>query len=498
MSTLSLNPRRGLPWVQSAIFFSLTAMEMAWFAPLVMIFLPETWRTSPVIYLLGLWMVMMGLMVIAHFLEQRDIPSPAFELIVAGLLFCLGVLAVRIFVFGDASLTSFAWMRQLVSPGDEGVRIGVILGALAFLWWRAVIFLQREITFFVVGYDFRKGVLALLVTVSIFRNLSGQSALFFVFVFFFFGLAAVALGRAEEKARVTGEGRAPIQRAWLGVVGLSVSAVMGVAWLFGRLWSLEGFRALWRGLTPVVGWMSPYAEAVILFFLRLLNPLLEWLVDLLAGLVGGQEGEQVLQNLTKNMPGADKLMSEGQDVYAPPNWMAIFFRYIIPVIVVLVVLFLLAFWLVRRRKARKVSMLLEEYSRVESMERAGLMDALRRGLDKVKGVAGMVGRFGVGKGFYAAISIRHVYANLQRLAAHRGFPRDSAWTPNDYLPSLMRAFPGQEAALRHITDVYNAFEYGHVSTESEEMARLREAWAAIQASAAPETTVRSQHDFATE
>ncbi len=486
MSILSLNPRRGLPWVQNAIFFSLTAMEMAWFAPLVMIFLPETWHTPSVVYLLGLWAMMMGLMIIAHFLEQRDIPSPAFELIVAGLLLSLGLLAIRIFVFSDEPPTSLVWTRRLLAPGDALIRIGVILGALAFLWWRAVTFLQREITFFVIGYDFRKGVLALLITTSLFRNLSGQSGLLFIFVFFFFGLMAVALGRAEEKARLTGEGRAPLSHTWLGVVGLSVTAVMGIAWLFGQIWSLQGFRALWRALTPAVGWLSPYLEAGILFFLRLLNPLLEWLVNLLVGLVGGKEGEKILQNLAKNMPGADKLMGENQDVYAPPNWMEILFRYVIPITLALIVLFMLVFWLVKRRRGKKLSLLSEEHTRVESLEREGVMNALRRGFDKLKDIAGMVGRFGVGRRFYAAISIRHVYANLQKLAAQRGFPRDPSWTPNDYLPRLMQAFPGQEEALRHITDVYNAFEYGHVSTDPEEMARLQAAWEAIQTSSPPD------------
>ena len=487
MTTLpSFLPRRGLPWVQNAIFFSLTAMEMAWFAPLVMIFLPGTWANPPILYLLGLWAMMLGLMVIAHFLEQRDIPSPAFEVIVAGLLLFLGLLAIRLFVYSDEPVTSLAWVGKMFSPGNDLITIGVILGTLAFLWWRAVTFLQRDITFFIIGYDFRKGVLALLVTATLFRYLSHQSALLFVYVFFFFGLLAVALGRAEEKASTTGDGRAPIQRAWLGIIGLSVLAVTGLAWLFGQIWSLAGFRALWRALTPLVGWTAPYFEAALLFFLRLLNPLLEWLVNLLKSAVGGKGGEEVINNLTKNIPGADKLMGEGESVYAPPTLLEIFFRYVLPITIGLIVLLLLVFWLVRRRRTKKISLLQEEHTRVEGLEGQGLMDALRRGFGKLKDLAGMVGQFGVGKQFYAALSVRHIYANLQKLAAQRGFPRDPSWTPNDYLPRLMQAFPGQEEALRHITEVYNAYEYGHVSTDADEMAQLQAAWEAIRTLPPPE------------
>lgn len=481
-------PRRNLPWVQNTIFFSLTAMEMAWFTPLMMVFLPETWHTPPLLLLMGLWALMAGLLVIAHFLEQQAIASPAFELIVAGLLIVLGLTAIRLFVYTDEPLLSLRWLPRLLIWDEKALQSVVILATLGFLWWRAVTFLQREINFFIIGYDFRKGVLALIATVSFFHALSSQSGLIFVYVFFFFGLLAVALGRAEDKARTTGDGRAPIHRQWLTVIGLSTLAVTGIAWLFGQLWSLSGFAALWRLLTPALGWMAPYAEAAILFFLRLLNPLLEWLISLIKGAVNGKAGEETLQNLTKNMPSADKVMGESQTVYTPPAWLMIFLNDILPLLIGLVVLLALAFWLVKRRRNQQMALLEEDHVTVESLEREGFMNALRRGFDRLKDLAGMIGQFGAGKSLYAAISIRHIYANVQKLAAKRGYPRDIAWTPNDYLPFLMQAFPGHEADLRHITELYNAYEYGHVSTDSEELQRLRAAWEALQHTPPPETT----------
>jgi hypothetical protein len=337
-------------------------------------------------------------------------------------------------------------------------------------------------------------VLALLLTTAIFRYVSHQSALLFVYVFFFFGLLAVALGRAEEKARTTGDGRAPIQRVWLGIVGVSVATVMLLSWLFGQIWSLDGFRALWRALTPVVGWTAPYIEAGMLFFLRLLNPLLEWFVNLIKSAVGGKGGEDVINNLTKNMPGADKVMGGGEVVSTTPGWLEFFVRYVLPVTIALIVLLVLVLWLVKRRQSSKLTTIDEEHTRVESLEGQGLMDALRRGFGRVKDLAGLVGQFGVGKGFYAAVSIRHIYANLQKLAAERGYPRDPAWTPNDYLPALKRAFPGQDEALQHITEVYNAYEYGHVSTDPAEMEKLKAAWEAIRTM--PEPEISSSSDIA--
>ena len=480
--TVSLLPRHGRPWVQNAIFLSLTAMEMAWFAPLVRTFLPETWHTPPIFYLAGLWALMLGMMVIAHFLETRAIPSPTFEIVVAGVLLLLGLLAIRLFVFSDEPPLSIAWVGRLFSPGDDVIRIGIILGTVAFLWWRAVTFLQRDINFFIIGYDFRKGVLALLATTSFFRLLSGQSALMFIIVFFFFGLLAVALGRMEDKALTTDEGRAPIQRIWLGIVGLSVLAVTGMGWLFGQFWSLDGFRTLWEAIRPGLVWTTPYIQAFIFLILRPLEPLLEWLILTLRNMMGGKAADEVFRNMMENMPDSQKIVGEEPVTTTPPEWLVILFRYVIPITLGLLVLFLLVFWLARRRQAHGVTPLDESHEHATGMEGRGLMNALRRGIGNLKDMAGLVGRFGLGRDFYAAISIRHIYANLQKLAAKRGYPRDPAWTPNDYLPRLYKAFPGQEEALRLITAAYNDFEYGHVSTDPKDLERLRSAWEALRTS----------------
>ncbi len=484
--TLISIPRRGLPWIQNAIFFSLTAMEMAWYTPLVMIFWPSTWRSSALLHLLGLWGVMLGMILIAHFLERLDIPTPTFEAIVAGILIAIGLIAIRILVFADEPISSLNWLKRLLEPGNKRLQIGVILGTLAFLWWRAVTFLQRPINFFVIGYDFRKGVLALLFTTSIFRHLSHQSAMMFVHIFFFFGLLAVALGRAEEKASTTGGGRAPIQRSWLGVASISITAVLGVAWLFGHIWSLEGFRRFWQWLTPPLSWIAPYAEIAILFFLRLLNPFLEWFVHLAQGIIGGESGEELINNLSERLPSVDKVMGYDQTIYTSPGWLEILFRYVIPITVAMLVLLMLVFWLVKRRHAQHIHLIDEEHMRVKSLEGPGVIDALRRGFDKLGELMELIGQFGVGRKFYAAVSIRHIYANVQKLASQQGYPRDPSWTPNDYLPQLIQAFPEQEHALQHITEAYNAYEYGHVAADPAELKQLKAAWERIRKTSAPQ------------
>ncbi len=456
-------------------------MDMAWFAPAVMLFLPEAWRLPSWVFLIGFWAIMMGMILIAHLLEESDIASPIFEIIVAALLITLAWLAIQLFVFPETPLWSWAWVGELFSATDALRKVVVILGTLAFLWWRAVVLLQREVDFFIIGYDFRKGVLALLLSVSLYHYLSGQSGMIFVAIFFFFGLLAVAIGRTEDIARDTGQGRVSLPPSWAAVVALNTMAVLALAWGFGQFWSLQGFRALGRSLQPIFGWISPYVEAAMLFLLQFLEPLLQWLVRSVAGVMGGEAGQEVLGNLGRNAGASEPAPGDAAAVYAPPSWLLFLFQYVIPILVGITVLLVLVFWLAKRRSARPLPPMSEEHVRVHSMEKASLRQALHRGYHMLKDWVSMVGRFGMGRKFYSALTIRHIYANLQKLAAERGAPRAPTWTPNDYLPHLMHVFPDCPLELHRITAAYNAYEYGQVPTDPETLQQLRNDWKKLQA-----------------
>ncbi len=478
MSSRSLSPRRGLPWQQTAIFAALMVMELAWVTPLIMIFLPEMWGLPPLLVLVGLWAMMAGMMVIARFLESRDIPSPAFQLLTAAWLIFIGLLAVRVVLFPDASFFNLDWMHTALTSGDVAFRAVVILGAVAYLWWRAVTFLQRDLSFFIIGYDFRKGVLGLILAVSVLHFLSRESAMIFVGVFFFAGLMAVALGRTEDIARGTGDGRAAIPRVWLAVTAINTLAVLALAWAFAQVWSLQGFRALLRMLAPLWEWIRPDALGVVFLLLRMLEPLLAWLIHAMRGVLNGDQGAQVFDEMNARLPDAQKLFGDNPPAYAPPAWLDFLFSYVIPMAIGVMALAILVLWLGKRRARGRV-LVEDEHARASSQEAAGLRHLLRRGADRVRDLAGMVGQFGLGRRFYAAITIRHIYGNLQKLGQARGQPRNPAWTPNDYLPRLERIFPDHADALRHITDAYNAYEYGHVSTDPDELDRLRADWEAL-------------------
>lgn len=476
--------RRNAAWRRTALLAALVGMEVAWLTPLVISLHRRSWSIPPWWFLLGLLALMLGLMGIARFLSAQEVPSPTFELIVLAVIVLIGLLLVRLYVFWEEPVLSWRWLGPaFVNSDPRRLDTFIVLATLAYLWWRSVSFLQREISFFSIGYDFRKGVLALALAVSLYTLLvpgvaqRAWAANAFVYLFFFCSLIAIALGRAEDKAQVSSRGQ-PWGPGWLGVVVAASLGVIGLVGLAHRTWGLVGLIRLGEAATPALLWLYRLLEpgflllfrlvaivfsGLVAFLFFLLSPLMRWLQSTDPALLWLQR----LQNVA---------VEQSQIVQRTPRWLELTFRVVLPCSLGLLVLVALAVWLQRRRASGQYNQEQEQRTSVSGQEVQGLRQLAAA---QLRNLAALISRFGVGRRFYAALSIRHIYANLQRLAAARGFPRHKAQTPNDYLAILEVAFPGQDEALRYITAMYNAFEYGQVPTSSAELTRLHAAWEAI-------------------
>jgi len=146
---------------------------------------------------------------------------------------------------------------------------------------------------------------------------------------------------------------------------------------------------------------------------------------------------------------------------------------------VIVILVLLWTWGRQLRRRRE-----QEDGEYESIFNArtlarNLQAMLRGGLDRLGDLVGTASRFGLGSRFLAAISIRRIYTNLLRLAADAGYPRATSQTPYEYLGTLRRALPDNEADVRLITEAYVNARYGQVPDTREELDRIRACWQRI-------------------
>ena len=195
------------------------------------------------------------MMAVANYLAERQVDSPAFEGVVLATIMLLGLLILRLYVFWGEPLLSLRWLRFAFFAADpRRVETLLVLATLGYLWFRAVTFLQRDISFFVIGYDFRKGVLGLILGVSLYTVLSHQSPILFVYSFFFFSLIAVALGRVEDKAQATGGSGRPFGPGWVGLLAASSVLVLALGAVISGIWSLSGFQRF--GQTNCARWLG--------------------------------------------------------------------------------------------------------------------------------------------------------------------------------------------------------------------------------------------------
>ncbi|HUM72409.1 MAG TPA: DUF4129 domain-containing protein, partial [Chloroflexota bacterium] len=92
----------------------------------------------------------------------------------------------------------------------------------------------------------------------------------------------------------------------------------------------------------------------------------------------------------------------------------------------------------------------------------------------------VLGRLGLWRGWYTAVSIRRIYKQMMELAEAHGYPKLETQTPYEYLPTLDQAWPQNRPDTRLITDAYVKVRYGEIPETETEMEAIRQAWRHLQ------------------
>jgi len=450
------------------IHFCLAGMEAAWFTPILLfVFYLYSWDWPPLATFAGLFGVLLTWMLALELLN-RLVESPVYELSVLALVLLSSLLIVRFGVYWGTPVGDFLWLGNTVYAlfnFDEGLQLELVLIlANLLLWQRAISATSRTVTFFNVGLNFRLGILLLVVGASLLNFFSGQSSSSLIWVYFGLGLTAVALARVRDKAVASQSmGRAMPPRR-LAQVFLSVGLTVGIAAWLSLFYTpdrikafLRWFNPLWTVLEHVLLWVT-----VLVFIL--LEPLLLWLMEIFRDI--GWDW------VTEIMGSEGAMLLEPSHVQPSPEMLMVWtvMRYIA---IGLVIGLTLGFVLLYLRKIDR-SQLDEdaEEERDETITLAGGM--LNRGVQWLRDVSNLVKRYGLSRRLLAAVSVQNIYANLCCIANQRGYPRHRAWPPDDYLPTLKKAFgPEAEEALSRITLAYMRVHYGDKPIGVAELAQLR-------------------------
>ncbi|MCB0186156.1 MAG: DUF4129 domain-containing protein, partial [Caldilineaceae bacterium] len=329
---------------------------------------------------------------------------------------------------------------------------------------------DRSLTFFSVGVSFRLGLLLALVGNSLFILAAGQpvqQALLYLWLFFGFGLLAVALARVDEKAfqaTQSSGGTLPWPR-FAQLVAMTATTV-GVAIYMSTLYTPTVLRMILGWFAPLWQLLGALALRLFSMLFFLLTPLLEWLSELIRSLLANLEpvevGEQSYGEV--DLPPSQVDFAQLLRDYA-------LVRYALIALVLLVIFVVIAL-LVARTRDRALAVEAEE-SHADGLAFGG------NPFQRLRELAGLFRRYGLRPGLLAAISVQNIYANVSRLAARQGYARGTAQPPDEYLPALRRAFPGHEAALTRLTTLYMRVHYGDQPIDADELATLRQDYTAL-------------------
>ena len=468
---------RGLKWRQEVLYLSVAAMEVCWLYPWFLLgyrMLDDNTHPSSVLFLLA---PLLAALYLTRALPRLDLEMRWNRVIIAlsAVVACLA--ALKYHLYPQRSLLDPAWLWDMVLA-LAGLANAIPAGALVivavlYLWWRGISLGQQSLTFQKVGFYFRLGIVAFIWYLFLVFFGPGQKVTVLVFVYFFFGLIAVALARIEEVSQWRGGLRSPFNAYWLGVLVLATVVVLLIALLASSIFSLQNAYHALGWLRP----LEPVVEAVFYFVFMvlgyLLRPLLEALFLVLSDFLADLRLSELL-----NLQETPQELLEAQAA-SPPGYLGIL-RGCITVFILLAALVVVARTL-RRWRARQEGQV-DEFG--ESLWPSdsiaqGLLGSVRSGWDRLGELAGMVRRFGLGRDLYSVISIKKIYASLVRLAEVRGYPRPAAQTPYEYLDTLHLALPDSEAEVAAITGAYVGVHYGELPHGAEDLQRIRECWARV-------------------
>jgi hypothetical protein len=463
-------------WRREVLCVAYAVMEICWITPLFLVLIAPA-RPMPA-YLAAL--VLASLLFLFFYLArlaERWIWNPGRGRALMLLALPSAILVSwRIFLHPHAPMFDLGWLKQAgadMALGRAGGHWAVMIAVL-FLWWRGIVLSRRSFVFSSVAFAFRSGLLLLALGAALLSLITSRQYFALIYLFFFASLLAVALTRLEEVGALQGEAGRAFDLFWIALLISAIAILLGAGLLLALAGSPQGLKTIAHWWAPIGNGLLRAMMLVMALILAPFEPLLTWLVELLSDLWRALLSEDLalaLANLPI-IPGQSGDASDPAAIYLAAAWTAVRLLCGASLLAVLVIAGL---WWLKKQRDRQP----ERAEELDSLD-SGLLDSLgdlmRRGRKRLRQAVDLVGSLGVGRGLLAAVSVRAIYANMARLARQRGYPRQTARTPYEYLPDLLAAFPAAQDEAQAITEAYVAVHYGELPVSRAELAELRAAY----------------------
>lgn len=285
-----------------------------------------------------------------------------------------------------------------------------------------------------------------------------------LFLYLFLGLVTMSAARIAGVTNFRGGRLARLNLAWIAGILAAGLSIVAAGLLLG--WLASGFAGelIGRALLLLLGLIG-------LLLVLLLFPLLNLVVTLIGFILqqlASRFDTNFLQNMQQSLTGLQAFAAQIIERIRPTLHLA---RILVPLVVLGAVVALVLVWL----RLREIDLRATPEADTAGLPPGSLLAALRRLVRRGMGIRAPV----YPARLIAAVRIRRVYADLERLCKRLGEPRAVSLTPNEFLPRAGQVFPGREADLALITGAYVRVRYGEYPESGEEVEAVIRAWRAV-------------------
>lgn len=405
---------------------------------------------------LGIFVMYMAGLLAGRFLPRLPQSWRLLQMLTVLIAFFALLAAIRVGLYPDLNLTDVSWLPAYLSgvfaifEHVNSQVLSTVILVLAFI--RALGFAQRPLTLWVVGFEFRLGIVIFFV-LAIFAGLATNvNFTLWIYLYFAFFLISIAFARIEDAGQLGALGG-----RWAAVMLTMLAITLLVGFALTHVLTLRAVNAFFAFFAPVAFVLEAILLIIALPFIYLFDLLFQMLLPLLQ-LFG--------QSLSRLFPAQIQPNPDAQRMFES---LAHQLESLIPYLRLIGIIFVLlgVAWLIARALNRRMT---REEEEMFARESVGLDDTSR--LDKRRRSAPPR----VGRREIHAENVRRIYAALQAQAEALGLKRRDAETPLEYLPRLSARFPALTIDFQTITHAYVAVHYAQQSATDAQVRELRAIW----------------------
>jgi hypothetical protein len=359
--------------------------------------------------------------------------------------------------------------------GFRGVRALSIefwsLACIIFIWVRGVIYTRNPVTQDTIMGRFQFGLFMLLILMLIYNKLGLTILLSGLCVFLILGLSSLGLARIADINLHRGGRRLRFAWDWFLVLsGISIGLVLlaGAVSLLTSSYLGQAMILLTNGLLTVIRFI---VENLVVPLAKIILAILYALLEMFynpAKLVQVSKPELELFDYFEDVEPfklADPT-AEGLKAAQP---------YLLGILLALLALVII-FMLLRLPHQEGLGdadgagektggNVFKQIRKSISHRLNSLLDRISKRVDIRRAV-----------GLFRAARIRWIYQQFELYAARKGFPRQAAVTPMEYLPIITPHFVGGAEDIALLTTAYQSVRYGELPETSQEVTRVVKAW----------------------